>query len=534
MTRRTLSPRDGSLGLWALGLLMLGLFWNLGLPALWMEEPRRALVALEMALSGDYIVPHSFGLPYHNKPPLFNWVQLGMASAFGWNEFALRLSSALSLLGMGLLLFWAGRRYVSARFGLFSALLFVTGKEVFFFFSALGEIDLFFGLLVLAQILAIFHFGEKRQWWLFYLITYLLCALATMTKGLPAFAFQGITLLTYLLWARQIKRLFHPAHLAGLAVLAGLVGGYLWVYSGRAELTDLLNNLWHEASDRTAHAHTGAELIEHFLSFPFLLAISLMPGTVFLLLALKKGTHVRLLENRYVTFGLLVFCANFPLYWLSPEARERYLFPLSALLLGGLAFLADRALEETPDWRRRALEVLSLVVILGVGLGGLIGALLLTNEATEGISKTNFLILGLCGLRAAVMVGWGRRWPKQRLLLILIAVLASRVVFDAVVLPLRALPTDKASIEKQVAHDLVEVLDGRMAVTYKGELSHRTAFYYSLESRQVLGKRTDFMDNSLLYLVEDQDLPALDLLSYRTLFTFPNNNWAEFSVVEVR
>jgi 4-amino-4-deoxy-L-arabinose transferase-like glycosyltransferase len=42
------------------------------------EEPRRAIVAMEMDITGEYVVPKINGWNYYNKPPLFNWVLAGL------------------------------------------------------------------------------------------------------------------------------------------------------------------------------------------------------------------------------------------------------------------------------------------------------------------------------------------------------------------------------------------------------------------------------------------------------------------------
>ena len=56
-----------------------------------MEEPRRALIALEMLYSGDYLTPTIMGELYFAKPPLFNWIIIVSAKLFGsFSEMAVR------------------------------------------------------------------------------------------------------------------------------------------------------------------------------------------------------------------------------------------------------------------------------------------------------------------------------------------------------------------------------------------------------------------------------------------------------------
>ena len=62
---------------WWLGLLILlylvSIFAPLNILPLSFEEPRRGVVALEMIISGNYIVPTINGELYLNKPPIHNW-----------------------------------------------------------------------------------------------------------------------------------------------------------------------------------------------------------------------------------------------------------------------------------------------------------------------------------------------------------------------------------------------------------------------------------------------------------------------------
>ena len=55
-------------------LLPIAVCYNAGLLELRLEEPRRAIVALEMLLRKSYIVPEINGELYYTKPPLFNWM----------------------------------------------------------------------------------------------------------------------------------------------------------------------------------------------------------------------------------------------------------------------------------------------------------------------------------------------------------------------------------------------------------------------------------------------------------------------------
>ena len=57
-------------------LLLLGLFLNLGIQPIFLEEPRRSFIAFELLHNNNFWVPTELGEHYYKKPPFFNWVLL--------------------------------------------------------------------------------------------------------------------------------------------------------------------------------------------------------------------------------------------------------------------------------------------------------------------------------------------------------------------------------------------------------------------------------------------------------------------------
>ena len=78
-------------------LIPIAYFLRLNSYQLIFEEPRRALVALEMLLADNWIFPSTNGELYYNKPPLYNWILIGFFSLLGKTEWVVRLPSILSL-----------------------------------------------------------------------------------------------------------------------------------------------------------------------------------------------------------------------------------------------------------------------------------------------------------------------------------------------------------------------------------------------------------------------------------------------------
>src|SRR5687768_13459628 len=117
------------------GLLLIGLITfyilsvliNLGDLNLQAEEPRRAVVSMEMLDSGDYIVTHALGWEYYNKPPVFIWILAVFIYLSGsTSAFVLRLPSLIFLLLWAFVHYEVSCRFFSKKIALLSAFFMIT------------------------------------------------------------------------------------------------------------------------------------------------------------------------------------------------------------------------------------------------------------------------------------------------------------------------------------------------------------------------------------------------------------------------
>ena len=262
-------------------LVAAGLLLCLGDGPLQGEEPRRGLVALEMAVRGNLLVPTTNGALYFNKPPLFNWVLLACARLFGsWSEWVLRLPSVVSMLAMALA-FWAvARRHLARSTALAATAILLTSPILLFYGTLYGEGDVFYTLLVVLQVLAIFTFEQADRPVAMFVVSYLAAALGFLTKGLPSLAFQVLTLAAWLPLVRRPRWLLSWAHLAGIAAFALCVGGYFAAYAGHADPLPFLAKLLYEGAEKTAVGRLGgaAKIPLQLLAFPLQLAWLCFPG----------------------------------------------------------------------------------------------------------------------------------------------------------------------------------------------------------------------------------------------------------------
>jgi len=184
------------------------------------EEPRRAIVAIEMLETGEYVVPHIHGETYYNKPPVFNWLLAGSMSVFGTGEWAVRLPGALSYLLIGFIIFFVLKKQVSRESGVFGAFAFFTVSDLLFYGGVnLGEIDIFYSLIIVLQALVIYKYRQSEEYLKLFVLSYFLCAVGLLTKGIPSLAFQALTLLAYFLITKRFWKLFSWQHFVGISLL---------------------------------------------------------------------------------------------------------------------------------------------------------------------------------------------------------------------------------------------------------------------------------------------------------------------------
>lgn len=152
----------------------LAFFHRLGdLPIYVWDEARDTINALEMLRTGDLLVTYFHGRPdlWNTKPPGAIWLMAGSMWAFGINEFALRLPSALAGLATSVIVYLFTRRVADSRWaGLLAAVvLMATAGYVGPHVTRTADYD---SLLVLFTTAAVLSFalalneGPPRPRWL--------------------------------------------------------------------------------------------------------------------------------------------------------------------------------------------------------------------------------------------------------------------------------------------------------------------------------------------------------------------------------
>ena len=174
------------------------LFYMLGSDGLYAaQEARAALITRNMINSGDYFNPHIHGDEALQKPAFFYWLGVLGAKAFGLDEFAVRLPSALAaFLAAVVTCLMAGRIY-GRKTGFLAGLMFVSMFS-FAQFGRLARIDMTLAALYTWSVYLVYrgYFEERKANWRLYLF-YAVLAVSVLTKGPVTVLLAGLTILLF-------------------------------------------------------------------------------------------------------------------------------------------------------------------------------------------------------------------------------------------------------------------------------------------------------------------------------------------------
>ncbi len=342
------------------------------------DEPRFALIAKEMAASGNWFIPRIAGELYPDKPPLFFWVVAGLYRITGSLRVALFLPALLAALGALVLVYDLARRLWSARTGVFAAAA-LTLTVQFAEEAHSGQIDGFllgWTTLSLYGLLRHLLLGPAWGWWV---VGWGAAGLGVITKGVGFLPL--LLLIPFLVWGRGSVRGEWWRWLVGPLALVAVIAAWLvpmWVAttgSGDPALTAyrdeiLLRQTVTRYADPWGHFRPPWYFVVNVIPVFWLPLVLLLPWLLPRWRESWRGRDLRVvLPLAWVVLVLLFFS-------LSPGKRGVYILPaLPALVLAAAPWL--EGLLHTKAVQR-------LLRFTLVGIGGVL-------------------------LAAAVWVGW---WPN--------------------------------------------------------------------------------------------------------------------------
>lgn len=365
--------------LWLFSLALVAIATGIGLRDPWpADEPRFALIARDMAATGQWLVPQVGGDVYADKPPLFFWIVGFFYLVTGSLRVALLLPGALAGLGCVLLTYDLARRLWDRTTG-FVAGLALLGTVQFVWQARQGQIDATLCLFTTFGMYAFLRHLLLGPAWRWYFAGWAAAGFGVITKGvgfLPLLMLAAPPLLRALGWGAAAPAQRDGAWRRWLGPLAFIGAVSVWLapmliaaasHPALASYRDEI--LFQQTIDRYAGAWHHKEPFWYFLVqvIPalWLPLIALTPWLVPRWRAAWRQRELRVwLPLTWVVFVLTFFS-------FSSGKRGVYVLPaVPAFVLACAPFLTELAQRRGP---RRTLFAIACGIAAIALLGSLYG-----------------------------------------------------------------------------------------------------------------------------------------------------------------
>lgn len=355
--------KDNSILLILLSFVFL-YFYNLGLPVIW--NPNEAFYAetpREMIEKGDFLTPF-FNYEYRfEKPILTYWLVLPWYLLLGLKELAPRMVSAVAATLGVFITYWLGRTvWKSARAGLISGLLLAAAVD-YNSLARYASTDMLLTVLLTASLALFFrgYSGESRDRKPWYLLFYMACGFATLTKGPVGIVVPLMVISVFLLIKREFSEL--RALILPHAVAAYLLIVLPWyLYMFYAYGNDFYSVIFRENLTRFGSTISGASNPFYYVS---VIMWNFFPGSVFIIPA---GVWVfrNIKKLRDVLYPLVWFLSIFIFFSMAKSKLPAYILsalPALAVLVGGWMHTSLEG-EEKEKWTLLWLPPIILLLLL--------------------------------------------------------------------------------------------------------------------------------------------------------------------------
>lgn len=494
------------------------------------EAGTRVTIAKNMMETGEWIVPYCEGRPYLNKPPLYNWLlALGFCITGKISELTARIPSVVAafLSALSLSFFWKSIAGVRSIWFILPGLVFLTFSDVLDK-SIRAEIDIFFTFFVTVSILTWFYFYEVlKKEFAAWIISLAILGISVLTKGIQAPAFFYCGIIPYLIYKKETKKIFSLSHLFGIAIALAIFSIWVIPFVSVIGVSEVASKWFKEIAVRSEPLLPGG-FWRHFIQFPFDYFVAYLPWLPFLYLwNYKPSQKEPMIIRNLAAYCLCFLLISFPIYWILPGARLRYLLPLSgtlALLITiPLYALIDQKIQ-TPGLAEKYITLLGLCFLIAAGASPFWG-----NRFDLFDHTIPVILLCLVFIASIFLVFW-RKIFRNKIILLLVTLLLVKALWASFYFPYH----DKnMSVHRKAARqiNLIVSLDENIYFyrLYNPHLSYylnrnirRIEFINEacLEEKVFLLTRDESLDElagAQLYLVEKIKMRGYNLLLYKVM-----------------
>lgn len=414
-----------------IGLLLLGIFYNLWERPLFGVEGRWAEAAREMTLRGSWFVPTLNFEPHVTKPLIPFWLIKISGELFGYSEFTVRLPGALLSL-FSLFVFYLLTKKLFARdWAIIGTALYGVSLG-FLQFSRLAQSEIYQLFGIVAGIAVYVYYRDKTslKGYLLFIISLLFGALS---KGLTAVAVLSLFVMIDVV---TFKRFYHFNLKFFLALILG-IGLYFFPYylTSRELQGELPFYLWFR--ENLKQAVDPYDNLRPFYIYFYFWPLWIAPFSLFLpFLLYNRLRNFKSLSGDERSF-LLASIFIFWLFCLVKARRGYYILPILPFTVIALTFYLK-------DLKKTTLLKMHAGIAYFLPLGTILGLYLLhqkgyplTREILTGLLLT-IALQGLLILRSQRVSE-----APQKIINLLLIFLLSEILYFSFLQPVYSSTTEK-------------------------------------------------------------------------------------------
>ncbi|MDD5422971.1 MAG: glycosyltransferase family 39 protein [Candidatus Omnitrophica bacterium] len=438
------------------------------------DETFYAQTAKEMVDRGEWHTPYLYGKPQFEKPILLYWLVEASFRAFGVNEFAARLPSAVFALFGIMVIYFLGSLLFNKRVGMLSAVILAASVE-YVVLSRACVTDMVLTVFMLLGAL-FFFYGQIKNRAYYYILSGGFFALAVLTKGPVAIMLPAVAIGLYLLFVRDF-RIFKSISLVWIALAFIIVAAPWYILMYKIHGNSFIDAFFgfHNVNRFLEAEHKIGS--QWYYNIPIVFG-GFFPWSVFLPFGLwhafKKSFRNSSPENGHLVFAALWFFVIFIFFSISSTKLPTYIFPSFIGLALIVAVLWDDLLQKTVEKSIVLGMKISQYLLLVVVIVGSIGALIYLKfdypSILPGIAiGCALLIIGMILSTAA----FAKKIYARAFLLIVCSVLAFAYPMSALVLP----QIERFETSKEISEVLSTVMKKGEALGCESNYQEGLAFY---------------------------------------------------------
>jgi 4-amino-4-deoxy-L-arabinose transferase-like glycosyltransferase len=297
-----------------------------------------------------------------------------------------------------------------------------------------------------------------------FIVSYAFTGFGFLAKGLPSVAFEALTLLGMAILYQRWKWLFSLQHLAGILFFILPVGLYYFFYSREGDHLTYLFNLIKEASQRTGLESNPLDFLLSMVRFPVDIIKMLLPWSLLVVFCFQKQFKQTILSNELLKFTAIFLIFNLPVYWLTGELRNRYLYMFVPFFMVIIAYFFVSYKDRLPKFRQWVDTVFTVFICI-LPLMFLVPLFLPQTKSIPfyWIKSIVFFAAGI-----ACMVFYFYRWKGHRIFLVAMGLIVLRIGMNVFYLPAYQL-NDKYVYYEKVSSEITSFTGGEK-IYFAGKL----------------------------------------------------------------